>query len=66
MKIYFALENWGVVQYSDDLWRAAARAAALPDSRISQADLAGLLSDSYTLLPFPGAVNITVWLDLLG
>ncbi|EIE20598.1 hypothetical protein COCSUDRAFT_44006 [Coccomyxa subellipsoidea C-169] len=54
------------VQYSDDLWRAAARAAALPDSRISQADLAGLLSDSYTLLPFPGAVNITVWLDLLG
>lgn len=53
------------MQYSDDLWRAAARAAALPNTSISQADLAGLLDDSYTLLDFP-AVNITVWLKLLG
>ncbi len=54
------------MQYSDDLWQAAAREAATPNSRISQADLAGMLSDSFALLSSPGTVNITVWLQFLG
>lgn len=54
------------VQYSPELWSAAARAAAAGDARISQADLAGLLDDSYALMGYDGIVNITSWLDLVG
>jgi hypothetical protein len=54
------------VQYSQPLWEAAAAAAAAKDDRISQADLAGLLDDSYTLMGFSGTVNITSWLELVA
>ena len=53
------------VQYSDALWRANARAAGANDSALSQSDVAGLLDDAYTLHQIEGAINITVWLELL-
>ncbi|CAL5229420.1 g12742 [Coccomyxa viridis] len=53
------------VQYSDDLWHANARAAGANDSVFSQSDVAGLLDDAHTLHQMEGAINITVWLDLL-
>ena len=53
------------VQYSAELWRANARAAAANDTSFSQSDVAGLLDDAYTLHRMEGAINITVWLELL-
>lgn len=53
------------VQYSDELWHANARAAGANDTTFSQSDVAGLLDDAYTLHQMEGAINITVWLELL-
>jgi len=53
------------VQYSGALWLANAQAAGVNDSAFSQSDVAGMLDDAYALHQIEGAINITVWLDLL-
>ena len=53
------------VQYSGDLWHANARAAGASQTNLSQGDVAGLLDNAYTLHQMEGAINITVWLELL-
>lgn len=53
------------VQYSNDLWHANAHAAGANQTAFSQSDVAGLLDDAYTLHQLEGAINTTVWLELL-
>ncbi len=52
-------------KYSHELWLANAREAGANESALSQSDVAGLLDDAYALHQIEGAINITVYLELL-
>ena len=65
LKINVNQSGYYRVQYPDIMWQMNTQAVASADSPLSQSDVAGLLDDSYALHQIEGAINISVWLELV-
>ena len=65
LKINVNQSGYYRVQYPDFMWQMNTQAVASASSALSQSDVAGLLDDSYALHQIEGAINITVWFELV-